>query len=73
MPRAQRTIAVALVVLVAAIVATRNYLPDLLSPFRFEDDARQHVWWTYRFADPDLFPNDPAATYFSAFTFAPPG
>ena len=34
---------------------------------------RQHVWWTYRFADPSLFPSDLAADYFSRFTFAPPG
>jgi hypothetical protein len=70
---APRTIAIALVAALAVVAACRRYLPDLVSPFEYEDDVRQHVWWTYRFADPSLFPNDLAADYFSRFTFAPPG
>jgi hypothetical protein len=68
-----RTIAVALVAALAVVAAARRYLPDLLSPYRFEDDARQHVWWTYRYADPSLFEGDLGADYFSAPTFAPLG
>jgi hypothetical protein len=73
LPRASRTIAIAFVAALALAASCRRYLPDLLSPFEFEDDVRQHVWWTYRFADPSLFPDDLAADYFSRFTFAPPG
>ena len=73
MPRATKTIAIALIAALAAISACRRFLPDLVSPYRYEEDSRQHVWWTYRFADPGLFPDDIAADYFSKFTFAPMG
>ena len=36
-----------------------------------QDDARQHVFWMLRFADPRLFPNDLIADYFQ--TVAPTG
>src|SRR5262245_37504417 len=35
------------------------------------DDARLHVFWMQRFADPSLFPNDPIADYWDYL--APPG
>ena len=35
--------------------------PDLV-----QDDARQHVFWMWRFIDPSLFPNDLIADYFQA-------
>jgi hypothetical protein len=31
-----------------------------------QDDARQHVFWMWRFIDPTLFPNDLIANYFQA-------
>ena len=31
-----------------------------------QDDARQHVFWMYRYLDPTLFPNDPIANYFQS-------
>ena len=31
-----------------------------------QDDARQHVFWMWRFIDPTLFPNDLIADYFQA-------
>ena len=71
--RATRTIAIALIAALAVISACRRYLPNLVSPYKYEEDSRQHVWWTYRFADPALFPDDIAADYFSKFTFAPLG
>jgi hypothetical protein len=71
--RATKTIAIALIAALAAISACRRFLPDLLSPYKYEEDSRQHVWWAYRFVDPALFPNDIAADYFSRFTFAPMG
>ncbi len=38
----------------------------LASPWVVQDDARQHVFWTYRFVDPALFPGDLIADYFQA-------
>ncbi|MBI5395351.1 MAG: hypothetical protein HZA91_08670 [Verrucomicrobia bacterium] len=52
-------------VVCALLVALGALLPDLLRMDLFRDDACQHVWWTYRFADPGLFPGDPAAAFFS--------
>jgi len=49
------------------------FLPDWLSPHRFESDHSQHVWWTHRFADPELFPGDFIADFFSLPIFAPLG
>ena len=39
----------------------------------FEDDAAQHVFWLYRFADPALFPGDLTARFFSLPSSAPMG
>lgn len=39
----------------------------------FDDDARQHVYWTARFQDPDLFPNDLLTEFISSYVFNPPG
>jgi hypothetical protein len=30
----------------------------------FYDDASQHIFWLYRYADPELFPNDLSVAYF---------
>lgn len=38
----------------------------LSSPYIVQDDARQHVFWMWRFVDPDLFPNDLIADYFQS-------
>ena len=38
----------------------------LASPYVVQDDARQHVFWAYRFVDPGLFPGDLIADYFQA-------
>ena len=73
MQGATRTIAIALIAGLAAVSACRRFLPDLISPYKYEKNSRQHVWWTYRFADPTLFPDDIAADYFSRLTFAPLG
>ncbi len=34
--------------------------------YRIQDDARQHVFWMHRFADPELFPQDWIADYFQS-------
>lgn len=39
----------------------------------FERDWCQHLWWTQRFADPDLFPGDPSAEFLSRPLFSPHG
>lgn len=36
------------------------------SPYMVQDDARQHVFWMWRFIDPDLFPADLIADYFES-------
>lgn len=36
------------------------------SEYVVQDDARQHVFWMLRFADPNLFPNDLIADYFQS-------
>ena len=62
--RLQR-LAMMFVALLAVVVGVKTFLPDLLRMDFFKDDACQYIWWTYRFADPALFPNDLAATFFS--------
>ena len=37
-----------------------------LDSYTVQDDARQHVFWLQRLNDPDLFPNDLIADYFSS-------
>lgn len=41
------------------------------SEYAVQDDARQHVFWMWRFVDPALFPNDFIADYYESV--APPG
>ncbi|NEQ50940.1 MAG: hypothetical protein F6K11_12535 [Leptolyngbya sp. SIO3F4] len=36
------------------------------APYAIQDDARQHVFWMWRYMDPDLFPNDLLADYFQS-------
>jgi len=36
------------------------------SEYVIQDDARQHVFWTRRFLDSNLFPNDLIADYFQS-------
>lgn len=38
----------------------------LRSPYKATDDARQHIFWTYRFQDPGLFPDDLYADFYSS-------
>ena len=50
-----------------------KYHPFLAVPRVIDDDARQHVYWTYRFQDADLFPNDLLTDFISSYQVAPPG
>ena len=36
------------------------------APYAIQDDARQHVFWMWRYIDPMLFPNDIIADYFQS-------
>ena len=53
--------------------AVRDYLPALLRDDQFDHDLDQHVWWTYRFRDPELYPDDYIADFMARPFFAPPG
>lgn len=71
--RTETRVAVLLLILLAAISSARLFLPHLVRADLFEDDLQQHVWWTYRFADPELFPGDRTADFMSGPHFAPHG
>lgn len=55
------------------LLALKFHLSQILDPWKFNGDARQHVFWTYRFADPELFPGDPLVRFISSPRFDPPG
>jgi hypothetical protein len=38
----------------------------LASPYALADDVREHVFWMFRYLDPQLFPGDPMADYFQS-------
>jgi hypothetical protein len=50
-----------------------RYHPLGLDVVVFDDDARQHVYWTARFADPSLFPDDLITDFMASTLFAPWG
>ncbi len=56
-----------------AISIACDFLVPLLRADIHQGDAAQHVFWTYRFIDPQLFPNDLSALYFSQPHFASMG
>ena len=58
---------------VVVLLALKFHLAPILDPWRIDGDARQHVFWTYRFADPALFPGDPLVRFISSPRFDPPG
>jgi len=49
------------------------HLTQILDPWRISGDARQHVFWTYRFADAELFEDDLLVDFISSPRFDPPG
>ena len=68
---APRSAAVAAAWLVGALALSgvfvaRTMGPAFQGPGVIQDDARQHVFWMWRWADPTLFPNDLIAEYFAA-------
>jgi len=57
----------------ALAVALERFLAALWSEHHWSSDFAQHVWWTARFADPGLFPDDFIADFFSLPIFSPLG
>ena len=66
---ALRICALAAAVLGAALWAG----PYILRPDLFANDAAQHTFWLYHYADPSLFPGDLTARFFSLPSSAPWG
>jgi len=63
-----------LAVLLCGVTAATLWIGPFLGRVDlFEDDAAQHVFWLYRFADPALFPGDLTARFFSLPSSAPAG
>lgn len=58
--------------LITFLVGVTDYYGDLASRYRFVDDVQTHLFWTYRFRDPELFPQDIYADYYSSM-MAPAG
>ena len=70
--RTKRALNISAVVCVAtAIVLWAG--PNLMRVDLFDGDATQHVFWLYRYADPELFPGDPSVEYFASLSVAPWG
>jgi len=63
-----------LAVLVCAAIAVTLWAGPYISRVDlFANDAAQHIFWLYRYADPSLFPNDLTARFFSLPSSAPWG
>ena len=62
-----------LALLLTAAAVTKVHLPVVLDPWRVSGDACQHVFWTAKFADADLFPGDPLVDFISSPRFDPLG
>jgi hypothetical protein len=56
----------ALALLVSLWLSALCLVQAFSSPGVVQDDARQHVFWAYRYLDPGLFPGDLIADYFQA-------
>jgi hypothetical protein len=48
-------------------------LPELVRQDLYDGDAAHHVYWTYKYADPDLFPDDFGSEYFANPAIVPKG
>lgn len=50
----------------AVVLWAAKYHPFLELPLVFDDDARHHVYWTYKFQDPALFSQDLLTDFISS-------
>lgn len=58
----------------SALLGTLLWIgPYLLRADLYDDDAAQHLFWLYRYADPALLPGDATARFFSLPSSAPWG
>ena len=73
MPAARSRLLAALAVLVCLAGAAGSLVRPFTDDEGFERDWCQHLWWTERFADPGLFPDDRTAAFLSRPLFSPPG
>jgi hypothetical protein len=71
-PWARPGITITYLAVLTFLVGVTDYYADLSSRYRFVDDAQAHIFWTYRFQDPELFPDDIYADYYSSI-MAPAG
>ncbi len=55
------------------VTAAGRFWPNLARQDIYEDDASQHVWWAYQFADPNVFPHDEMLRFMAGPPCAPPG
>jgi hypothetical protein len=60
--------ALVLALLYAAIPPIKGLIEAFSSPFVFQDDARQFVFWMHRWMDPALFAGDLNAEYWQSVT-----
>ncbi|TAD76232.1 MAG: hypothetical protein EA001_12475 [Oscillatoriales cyanobacterium] len=51
---------------IAGAIGWAGYRQATGGPYIVQDDARQHVFWMQRLADPELFPGDWIADYFQS-------
>lgn len=61
------------VMLLAVLAWVVRYHPPGQDLMVFDDDARQHVYWTARFQDPELFREDLLTEFISSPVMDPPG
>jgi hypothetical protein len=55
------------------IAAALWFGPSLVRPDLFQDDAAHHVFWFYKYADPELFTQEASLAYFTSSSVAPAG
>jgi hypothetical protein len=74
-PLSPRTIVLLAVYFIVlwALTAAGRYVPNVARQDRFEDDAQQHVWWAYQYANPALYPHDEMLRFMSGPPCAPIG
>ena len=54
-------------VVFALVIGVYSQYSALGNPYIFNDDARQHIFWTYTFSDKELFPDDILTEYARAY------
>lgn len=63
---------IAILAFILTLTALR-FGPNLLRDDIYDSDATHHVFWTYKYSDPELFVDDFASEYFASEVVAPRG